>query len=190
MLKTEDCEDCRILGPRFCSRIFTYTLRTFCLLLTFCFVPICFYLPLPAVSIDSALTSVPDHLFLLLVSFCSNSSFSSSFLSFYHSLPDSFFFLFLLILLSWIPSVFSLSSGSFRYKCTFKTSRCYFLLLGLRKARGEHTLSIPNALQALVAVTINGCRRGCVHHNLMPGPVLLPPSSPLHLQIANFSSKC
>lgn len=43
-----------------------------------------------------------------------------------------------------------------------------------------NTLSVPNALQALVAVTINGCRGGCVHHNLMP--VLLPPSSPLHLQ--------
>lgn len=46
--------------------LFTYRLRTICLLLTFCLVPFCFHLPLPAVSTHSALTSVPDHLFLLL----------------------------------------------------------------------------------------------------------------------------
>ena len=149
--------------------LFAYRVRTICLLLTFCLVPFWFYLPLPAVSIHSALTNVPDHLFLLLYpsalipaflhlssplithylthsSFCfypfffpgSRQSFLCSPVRSSLLDPVSLFSVLRFVLLSWIPSVFSLFSGSFRYKCTFKASRCYFLLLGLKKAHGEH----------------------------------------------------
>lgn len=81
----------------------------------------------------------------------------------------------------------SLSSGFFRYKCAFKASQCYFLLV----CRIRQGMQIPSLflMPFRPCWPLRGCRGGCEHHSLMPGPVLLP-FSPLHLQIVNACSKC
>lgn len=66
-----------------------------------------------------------------------------------------------------------------------------FFVAWFKESTWEHkTHSVPNALQALVAVNHQWLQGRWCYHDLMAGPALLPPSSPLHLQIANFSSKC
>lgn len=136
-------------------------------------------LPSPAVSSHSA-DRCPWPFLLAPVSFYTNVSFSSALLCFYRSLS--------LILFVSIHSFFlhlvniPLFSGFFRYKCAFKASHCYFLLVFLIESM--QGMQIPS----LLLMPFRPCRGQCDHHNLMPGLVLSP--SLLRLQIVNVCSKC
>lgn len=131
-----------------------------------------FYLPLPALSIHSTLTSILNHLFLLLY----HSALIEAFLHLSSPLTTHY-----LTHYSFCFYPF-LSPGSRQsFLCPLVPSntnvhskRCCFLLHGLKEASEEHKCPLcSNALQALVAVAGCGHRGGCVHQIL---PFFLPTS--------------
>lgn len=191
LLKTEDSESCRGMGYRLWSRKPTsYNNLQVCLQFED-HLPFAYILPCSLLFLFLHLLSQATQLWPVSLTICSCSFIllyqcqlffiSSAFITHCRS-----FFLFLFILFFLHLVNIPLFSGFFRYKYVLKASQCYLLVYG-KHAGNANSLSVPNALQALLA---GGCRGQCDHHNLMPGPVLLSPSSPLHLQIVNACSKC